>query len=254
MQFIKINKSKTRSILISISLLSLLVLVKVSSWWCINSNNLILENISISNTKIIENQEFHSLVNKFIGKSLEDVSIDSLSAIIEKHPYVEASRVSKWYPSKIKIELIEREPIAILNVSPLLLLDKYGFVLPYKSSKINFNLPILNNFNSNPDFYPYGKKALSENVGICVEWLNRMKIEYPSLYQDISEMKMTSENDINIILTEYPTQIFLGKNHIWTKIEILKEFEAELSPKKLSDFSYLDMRYNNQVIAKNRSL
>ena len=38
------------------------------------------------------------------------------------------------------------------------------------------------------------------------------------------------------------------------KIEILKKFETELLPKKLSDFSYLDMRYDNQVIAKNRTL
>ncbi len=67
-------------------------------------------------------------------------------------------------------------------------------------------------------------------------------------------MKMTSGKDLNIILAEYPTQIFLGENHIWTKIEILKIFETELQPKKLSDFSYLDMRYNNQVIAKNRTL
>ena len=254
MQLLKIDKSKKRLIFISISFLLIITLIKISSWWCLNTNNLILKNISISSTKIIENEEFYNLVNGFIGNSLEDIRIDSMTKIIEDHPYVEAARVSKWYPSKIKIELIEREPIAILNISPMVLLDKYGFVLPYKTSKINFNLPILNNFNTNIDFYPYGNKALSENVANCVKWLNRIKIDYPSLYQDISEMKMTSGNNINIILAEYPTQIFLGKNHIWTKIEILKKFENELLPKKLSDFSYLDMRYDNQVIAKNRTL
>ena len=254
MQLIKITKSKKKLIFISISFLLMITLAKISSWWCINSNNLILKNISISDTNIIESEEFYNLVNRFIGDSLEEIRIDSITKIIEDHPYVEAARVSKWYPSKIKIELIERKPIAVLNISPMVLLDKYGFVLPYKKSKINFNLPILNNFNTNLDFYPYGNKTLSENVSNCIEWLNRIKNDYPSLYQDISEMKMTSENDMNIILAEYPTQIFLGKNHIWTKIEILKKFETELLPKKLSDFTYLDMRYDNQVIAKNRTL
>ena len=51
---------------------------------------------------------------------------------------LEAARVSKWYPSKIKIELIEREPIAILNIEPMILLDKNSFVLPNKISKIKF--------------------------------------------------------------------------------------------------------------------
>ena len=254
MQLIKINKSKKHLIFLSISFLLIITLVRISSWWSKNSNNIILKNISISNTKIIENEEFFNLVNGFLGKSLEEIRIDSITKIIEDHPFVEAARVSKWYPSKIKIELIEREPIAILNISPMVLLDKYGFALPYKTSKVNFNLPILNNFNTNIDFYPYGNKVLSENVANCVEWLNRIKINYSSLYQDISEMKMTSGNNINIILSEYPTQIFLGESHIWAKLEILKKFETELFPKKLSDFSYLDMRYDNQVIAKNRTL
>tara|TARA_Y100000591_G_scaffold330938_1_gene363368 strand:- start:677 stop:1441 length:765 start_codon:yes stop_codon:yes gene_type:complete len=254
MQLIKIDTSTKHLIYRSISFLLILALIKISSWWCINSNNLILKNISISKTKIIENEEFYKLVDKFMGNSLEEIRIDSITKIIEDHPYVEAARVSKWYPSTIKIELIEREPIAVLNINPMVLLDKYGFVLPYKTSKMNFNLPILNNFNTNLDFYPFGNKVLSENVGNCIEWLNRIKNDYPSLYKDISEMKMTSKNDINIILAEYPTQIFLGNNQIWTKIEILKEFETELLPMKLSDFSYLDMRYDNQVIAKNRTL
>ena len=254
MILVKIDKSKKHLIFMSISFLLIISLIKISSWWCIKSNSLALKNISISETKIIENEEFYNLVSGFIGNSLEEIRIDSITKIIEHHPYVEAARVSKWYPSKIKIELIERKPIAVLNINPMVLLDKNGFVLPYKTSKINFNLPILNNFNTNLDFYPYGNKALSENVGNCIDWLSRIKNDYPSLYQDISEMKMTSENDINIILAEYPTQIFLGKNDIWSKIEILKKFETELLPKKLSDFSYLDMRYDNQVIAKNRTL
>ena len=254
MQLIKIDKSKKNLIFTSISFLVIITLIKISSWWCVITDNLILKNISISSTKIIENEEFYNLVNGFIGNSLEELRIDSVTKIIENHPYVEAARVSKWYPSKMKIELIEREPIAVLNINPIVLLDKYGFVLPYKTSKMNLNLPILNNFNTNLDFYPYGNKVLSENVGNCIKWLNQIKINYPSLYQDISEMKMTSGNGINIILAEYPTRIFLGKGNIWTKIEILKKFETELLPKKLSDFSYLDMRYDNQVIAKNRTL
>ena len=71
---------------------------------------------------------------------LENVNLASVSKIIEEHPYVEAARVSKWYPSKIKIELIEREPIAILNVEPMILLDKNSFVLPNKITKSNYNL------------------------------------------------------------------------------------------------------------------
>lgn len=229
-----------------------IILIEIASWWSRISNNLILEEISISNTKIIEKNELYDLASGFLGKPLEDVNLADISEIIEGHPYVEAARVSKWYPSKIKIELIEREPIAILNVEPIVLLDENSFVLPNKIGKSNFNLPILNNFNNDLNLYPSGSKVLSENVENSIKWLQKIKNEYPSLYRDISEMKMTSDSHMNIILSEYPTRIFLGKGQIWAKIQVLRKFETELSPKKLSDFKYIDIRYDNQVITKNR--
>ena len=250
----KSNNKNVNLVIILTSCLFLLTIIKVSSWWSEFNNNLLLKNIAISNTSIIDKKEYHGLVDQFIGYSLDEISIGNISKILEEHPFVKASRVSKWYPSTVKIELIEREPIAILNITPVVLLDEDGFVLPNKKSKRNFNLPILNKFNPDSVLYPHGDKVLSINVADCIQWLNRIKIEYPSFYENISEMKMTSDNDINIILSDYPTNIYLGRNDIWSRIKILKKFETELIPKKLSDFSYLDMRYNNQVIAKNRTL
>ena len=249
-----LNILKPNLIVLSILFLLVLTLMRLSSWWSLLNNNLVLKNISISKTSIINHEEYYDLVDHFIGNSLNELKINNISKILKAHPYVKATRISKWYPSTIKIELIERKPIALLNITPMVLLDSDGYVLPNKKSKMNFNLPILNDFNSNIELYPYGDKVLSINVKDCIHWLKRIKIEYPSLYEAISEMKMTSDNDMNIILSEYPTHIYLGKNRIWTRIEILKKFETKLLPKKLSDFSYLDMRYNNQVIAKNRAL
>ena len=250
----RLTKSKTNLILLPIMVLVYVILFGVTSWWSSISNNFILEEISISNTKFIEKSEFYELASGFLWKPLENLDLTSISKIIEEHPYVEAARVSKWYPSKIKIELIEREPIAILNVEPMIFLDKNSFVLPNKITKSNYNLPILNNFNTNLNLYPSGQKVLSENVENSINWLHKIRVEYPSLYSDISEMTITSNDQLNIILSEYPTNIFLGKDQIWLKIEILKKFENGLSPKKLSDFKYIDMRYSNQVIAKKRML
>ena len=43
----------------------------------------------------------------------------------------------------------------------------------------------------------------------------------------------------------------LGNKNTLYKIEVLKRFEEALDRKKnITDFTYLDMRYNNQVIVK----
>jgi cell division septal protein FtsQ len=67
-------------------------------------------------------------------------------------------------------------------------------------------------------------------------------------------MKMTSNNEMELILSDQPTHIYLGESDVWSRIKILKQFENELGNKKMSDFAYLDMRYDNQIIAKGRRL
>ena len=57
-----------------------------------------------------------------------------------KHPYIEAARLSYRYPDKIIIEISERVPFAIVNNSPMIMLDKNCFVLP--------NIENINNYNS----------------------------------------------------------------------------------------------------------
>jgi hypothetical protein len=65
---------------------------------------------------------------------------------------------------------------------------------------------------------------------------------------------MTSTDEMEIILAENPTNIYFGQTQLRTRINNLVQFQKLLKPKRLSDFSYLDMRFENQIIAKERRL
>ena len=81
----------------------------------------------------------------------------------------------------------------------------------------------------------------------------KIQNDYESLYQNISEMSLNTDDEFIIVLIDQPTKIRLGRNNIWTKLLVLKEFEIAIQGKKsLTDYAYLDMRYSNQVIAKER--
>ena len=132
--------------------------------------------------------------------------------------------------------------------------DENGFVLPDEGNIKNYNLPVMNNFISDPKLYPQGELALSVKVTECIGLLSRIQTNYPELYKNISYLEITSSNEIKLILDEFasnlPTHVYLGNNEIYARIEILKEFESTLKPNKISDFSYLDIRFNNQIIVK----
>ena len=226
-------------------------IIFASSWW---SGLKGVDNIKIkiSDTSILNIETYESLISNVI----EDVNIDKkvtkIAELVEDHPYVNAVRVSKHYPSEIKVEIMEREPIAIVNMDPMLLLDENGFVLPDLGNLNDHDLPIMSNFNEDKELYPYGSKAISLKVIECVSLLSKLKYQYEGLYNNLSEIKMSSDNEIEMILADQPTQIFIGDKNINYRINVLKEFERELEPRTISGFSYIDIRYDNQVIAKMR--
>ena len=208
--------------------------------------------INFSETKVLNISNYKSLLKSISNKEIKKINFSWVVDTLEAHPYVEAVRVSRHYPSQINIEIVEREPIAIVNKRPIVLLDKNGIVLPNEPDLSSYNLPFMSNFNSDSLLYPLGKKTLSSKLRECNSFLYGLKNRYDNLYNNLSELKITSDNEIELILYDQSTQIFLGNNLIDYRIKILKEFEKELSPKKISEFVYLDMRYDNQVITKSR--
>jgi len=254
MKNIKNNFNNNRTIIFLSFLLTMIIFLKLSLWWSDLNNYTSLKQIILSETNLVNSSEYYKLVENNIGDDLNEINIKKMNEILKKHPYIKTTRISKVFPSRLKIELIERDPIALINIKPMVLIDTEGYVMPNIRSTKKLNLPIMTNFNSDLNLYPLGERVLSENVKKISIWLKKIKFKYPSLYENISEMKITTQDNITMILSNYPTNINLGRENIWTKIKILKKFENELLPKTLANFSYLDMRYENQIIAMNRKI
>ena len=237
-----------------LSLFSVFALIWAAFWWSGYKQSLAITNVKFGKTTVLNSHIYEATLGEMLGNNPGDIRLNDISELMESHPYVKAARVSHQYPRVIQIEILERQPIALLNTNPMVLLDAEAIVLPDVDNLGNYNLPILTNFNPEPELYPPGKEALSVKVKECIDWLSKIQIGYESLYNNLSEMKMTSENEMELILTDQPTQIYLGQDKVWSRIQILKQFEKELGDRKISDFSYLDMRYENQIIAKGRRL
>ena len=135
------------------------------------------------------------------------------------------------------------------------MLDKNGYVLPNIINPNHLSLPIMSNYNTEMELYPIGEKVLSIKAKQSIEWISLIQNNYQFLYNNLSEIRLQSGENIELILLDEPTKILMGNTRFNEKIEILKEFKINLNPyKRLTDFSYLDMRYKNQIIAKPRSL
>ena len=233
--------------------LTIMFLIYASFWWSSYTRMSHLQQIKISGYSIIPEEDHQIQLKPLMGIELEELNLREVSLLIESHPYVKAARVSRQYPATLSIEIVERQPVAVLNVDPVLMIDREGIILPDKGHANDFLVPCLSGFNPAKELYPAGQQTVSVKVQETMNLITRILDYYPVLYSNISEVTMNANDEYVIILAEYPTKVLLGNTDVWTKIQILCKFEHTLSNKRqLSDYKYLDLRYDNQVIAKER--
>ena len=251
-----IKKSNNRkSILVMFNMFliiaSIAIILNFSFSWAKLKNTFIEPEIILSGSIEYDQKSYIAHITKVTGEIANQLPSNKILEALMMHPFVQASRVSYRYPNKILIELKEREAFAIINKNPLVILDRDCFVLPIEDNFNNYDIPILSKFNSDNNLYPIGEKSLSVKVQETIFWLSSLYELYPDFYSSISEVLLENGNEIVLILNEYPTKVLLGDTDTMKKIEILKRFEHTIKEaKKITDYAYLDIRYNNQIIAK----
>ncbi len=251
----KYLKNITKGIIITCAFSAIGTLVWGSFSWAEYTQLFNNPNIVFTGNSIVDESEYKSFLLNEYGSNIFTKDLSAISNRIEEHPYVAGARISKQFPKGILIEISERYPVALINTNPLLLIDNNNTVLPFRSNSFDFQIPILSSFEITNDLFPVGKQTLSPIVINVVQFLNRIKKEYPQLYQNLSEVRLNKYDDYELILAEEPTKIVIGKYMSWSKILVLKEFEKSIRGRKsLTDYAYLDLRYDNQVITKERQV
>ena len=246
------NKSYYKYFLYNFFVFLFMYIIYASFNWAGLKSSLKPKSIIFSDTKILDLRIYKKIIDKAFKENISNINTKNIIRLIEDHPYVLAARVSNHYPNKILIEIIEREPVAILQFDPLLMIDGDGTILPDLENYINYNIPVLTNFNFHETSYHKEKNISSDKVIDCVNWLKKIKKNYSYLYENLSELKITSSDEIELILFDHPTYIYLGLDKINYRLEILKKFEETIKPNKISDYAYLDLRYKNQIVVKEK--
>ena len=119
-------------VLINVLLVSIILIINIwgSLSWADSKNTFNEISVIINGGEILNNKIYFSYVDNITERKINELSNKEILDIILSHPYVHAARTSYRYPDKIVIDIKEREPFAILNKDPIIILDQYCFVLP----------------------------------------------------------------------------------------------------------------------------
>ena len=145
---IKINKPKLplRQVIgIGLSLFFLITLWGANRW--ANYRQIFeVQEIAISGYEILDKENYQDIVDQFDIRSIHDVKMQKIAETIEANPFVKAARVSRRFPNQITINIVERKPLAILNMDSFFMLDGEAVVLPdheYSQNARSLFYPVL---------------------------------------------------------------------------------------------------------------
>lgn len=216
-------------------------------------------NYTISDSEIIE----YSYLKNDSVLSPDKINEKEICLNILKHPEIKKVAVRKVPPSEIIIEVIEKNPIAIINTGDeLSLIDEELEFFNYKNTDKLYDLPIINGIKF--EKIGNGKNVAKEpdRLKLAVKILMEMINKKSGMQNYISEINMSDENKIVMYTIDRAVPVYLPMyeikkindpevmQQIAMKTEVMKQyFEKIYLKQKNKNLKYIDLRFSNQVIA-----
>ncbi len=213
-----------------------------------------LQSIEITGCTLTTQEDILEVTGLKKGIDLKTVMPETIKLKLEAYPYIKAAVVSKHFPDKLQIQIKERIPICFVNHGKLSLANSDGILLPLPNNYLRSDLPVISGFTSDSINYVYGKVIQNPKIINLINLLNKTIYRAPNLYSEISEIKFRQkQNDYIAFSINSATPIYFGKENLSEKFNILAHFQYIIKEKKqFKDYLYLDLRWNNQIIAKEK--
>jgi len=228
--------------------------VRFSVNWCEYTNFLSLDRVEISGTSILSAQDIKSIAKIKTGISLLDIDLHQIQVRLEKEPYIQAAIVSRDFPNCLKIMIKERIPVCYLNSGTLWLIDQNGIILPLPKERLKTNLPVITGFENDSARCRAGLPAPNRDMFTALNLIKTAALKTSSLYAEISEIYAWNHGEFIIYTVNGGTPIYLGRGDLTKQLYILATFQSIIRSKRnFADYQYLDLRWDKQIIAKERN-
>ena len=220
----------------------------VFSWkW---KDSLKIHRVIVVGTHILKAQDVFGMANISTNSPMYQDDISGVVKRIGSQPFVKSVLVNRQLPNAIRIEIVEREPIASLSNGQLQYVDTEGVLLPYNQSSVQFDLPMISGVRNLKNMM-MGKTVENKDLTQAIEVLRTALSIDSAVYHLISEVKMGDEDNIVLYSSEGGVPINLGRGEIPRKLLTLQKFwNGFVKPGDADKLKYIDLRFDGQVVAK----
>ncbi len=133
------------------------------------------------------------------GRSVLRVPLDERRRALEEIPWVEQARVARILPNKLRVELVERTPVAFLRQGvELALIDGHGVILE-RPQQADYNFPVVTGIAE-----AAAREDRERQMQLFVQFMKDVETARPGAASQVSEVDLADAKDVRATLAGLP--------------------------------------------------
>lgn len=202
-----------------------------------------LREIVVAGGKRLKKDKIVTLSGARVGENILAMDLKGMTEKIEREPWIERATVRRVLPRSISIEVIEREPFAILKAGTLFYLDRGGTPFKELDGGDATGYPLITGF---------GREEVESDEQVrdallkALDFIETEAGEWPGDLA-ISEINVNKNQGITIISEGVEVRVGFGEYKV--KTGRLKRVLDDLKSKGKT-VGYIDLTYTGQVVVR----
>ncbi len=210
--------------------------------------------VKIYDNHYVTKEEIARLVHFDFSKDIFEIDLDTIANQLRQHPMVEKVAVSRQLPSAIKIKIKEYNIIAGVAGSEVVAASDNGQLIFEFQPEVIYDLPVITGIHFKNDSTGKRIPKNPELLKYGINLLKGIRKVDPYLYSEISELNFNQSNETVIYLRKNSVPIILGRGDLNRKLNYFATIYYHLKQRrKLDSIMAIDVRFNGQVVVKEKS-
>lgn len=205
--------------------------------------------VEINGNQFVGRSAITDVFSPDVGKSILRVPLDARRKEIESIPWVEAATVERTLPDRIRVEIVERNPVAFLRAgNELQLVDASGVLLE-RPLEAKFHFPVVSGFDETTSM-----ADRQARMALFVDFMKEIDLAHPGAGEQVSEVDLSDPQDVRAMLAglsglegQYPIWVHFGNTDFVNKYHLLTENIAQWRA-SAGRVESVDLRFSRQVV------
>ncbi len=204
------------------------------------------DQIEISGLQNVTRGQVMEVMGGDIGRNVFFVPLADRKKQLEDIPWVESATVMRFLPARLRVQIVERTPVAFVQIgSKIALIDAHGVVMdipPAASGKYSF--PVIVGVGASE---PLSTRA--PRMQIYTELVRQLDAGGARYSQDLSEVDLSDPEDVKVTVADPNGEVLvhLGASHFLERYQIFISHVQEWR-QQFQKLRSVDLRYDRQVI------